>query len=322
MRLTCTRIRVRSRVPQSGCLFDATPDGRIVALDGDDVYGEDAVGTGSFSYVGALPNADMPASWPGAFLRVAPNGERIAVGNNGGSSWVNYEIGRVFDFPALTGSWYPINHFDAAWYDDTQLAITAGTFGSPSIVTMLDTTSSPARPVNPTVVNNIGGISGGIAFDQAGNLFTGNGYEGDGPSETGWVKVFDHTAWSAAVAGGPPVDFETAGHLVVDALSASSLGFDQHGHLHVGGGDFLGGDDDIDCIVLVHAWAVSDAAAGLGPVDPDNPALVRRIDPDQSTDDNFYTGASSIRRPGNSASVTQGCRILSSLMPPWKIPSL
>ena len=278
-------------LPQPNCVFDVLSDGRVIALYLADVYVEDAVGAGAFTLHGTLPDADMPApsdAWGAAFIRVSPDGSKIAVGNNGGAyPWDNFEVG-VFDLPALSGCWFAINHYDAEWYDDTHLAVTAGEFGSPGIVTALDTASGPMAPVNPTVIENIGAASGGITFDSVGNLYTGNAFQGDGPSETGWIKVFDNAAWTPALSGGPALDFEATGTLVVDILSAASLGFDAEGNLHVGGGDWYGGSDDIDCAALVRASAVRDAIAGLGPADPDDPTEVRRFDPDESVDDNFY----------------------------------
>ncbi len=279
-------------LPYADCVFDVLSDGRVIVLYLANVYVEDAVGTGAFTLRGTLSDADMPSSedgWGAAFIRVSPDGTKIAAGNNGGAyPWHNFEVG-VFDFPALSGGWFGINHYDAEWYDDTHLALTAGAFGSPSIVTVLDTTSSYTAPENPTVIENIGGSSGGVTFDSVENLYTGNAYKVDGPSETGEIKVFDNGAWTPALSGEQALDFETAGALVIDILSAASLGFDAEGNLHVGGGDWYGGTGDINCAALVRASAVSDAVAGLGPADPDDSTEVRRFDPDESVDDSFYT---------------------------------
>ncbi|MFQ5461835.1 MAG: hypothetical protein ACE5E5_04320 [Phycisphaerae bacterium] len=271
-------------LPAGATVFDFLPDGRMLYLSGDELFQESAPGSGTFSMLGTLANADFPSFGP-AFLRVAPDGASVAIGNNGGASFANYQVG-VFDLTTLQGAWYGASHFDAAWYDATHLALTAGTFGSPSFVTLLDTTSPPASPVNPTVIDNIGGASAGVAFDPSGDLYTGNGFTGAGPSQTGWVKVFANSAWTAAI-GGSPLDFEATGVLVVDVLSASSLGFDNEGNLFAGGGDFSD-PSQTDFVALLRSTAVAAAAAGGGAVDTGDPALVRKLDPDAANDANFF----------------------------------
>jgi len=271
-------------LPAGATVFDFLPDGRMLYLSGNQLFQESAPGSATFLLLGALADADFPSFGP-AFLRIAPDGATVAIGNNGGASFANYQVG-VFDLPTLQGAWYTASHFDAAWYDGTNLALTAGTFGSPSFVTLLDTASPPAAPVNPTVIDNIGGASAGVAFDTSGNLYTGNGFTGAGPSQTGWVKVFANTAWTAAI-GGAPLDFEATGTLVVDVLSASSLGFDSEGNLFAGGGDFSDANQT-DFAALIRFTAVQAAAAGGGAVDTADPTLVRKLDPDATSDANFF----------------------------------
>ena len=131
-------------LPASG-VFDVLGDGRLVTLVGANVYAESEVGSRSFSSLGMLPDADI-GSYGAAFLRVSPDGERIAVGNNGGALWDNYQVG-VFSATGLTGDWFDVNHYDAEWIDDTHLALSAGA-GSTSLVTALDTSRDP---LNPTI---------------------------------------------------------------------------------------------------------------------------------------------------------------------------
>ncbi|MBU0716652.1 MAG: hypothetical protein KJ749_00250 [Planctomycetes bacterium] len=278
-------------LPRANAIFDCLSDGRIVAIAGDDVYVESAVGSGTFTLLGTLPDADMPTSWPAAFIRVSRDGTKLAVGNNGGGyPWNNFEVG-IFAFPTLTGDWFSINHYDAEWYSNTRLAITAAGPGVTSIVTVLRTTSSPAGADNPTVIDNVGGYSAGITFDAAGNLYTGNAFRTNGPSDTGWVKVFGREMWTSALTHGLPLDFETTGILVVDVLSAAYLGFDVEGNLHVGGGDSTGGPDQQDFAALVRAFAVSRALAGEGAADPGNPTEVRSFDPDSAHDNYFVVNS-------------------------------
>ena len=150
------------------------------------VFRETAPGSRAFTNLGVLPGADVP-SFGVAFVRVSPDGSKIAVGNNGGASFGNFQVG-VFTIASLTGTWFSANHFDAAWIDNRFVAITAGSFGSPSFVTALDSSSpNPASPSNVTIVDDIGGASGGVALDGAGNLYAVNGFASGGPSSTGAV---------------------------------------------------------------------------------------------------------------------------------------
>lgn len=274
-------------LPVGASVFDVLNDGRLIVLVGADVYVETSADSHSFTQMGTLPSSDFP-SFGAAFIRVSPNGTKIAIGNNGGESFSNYQVG-IFDVNTLAGAWFIAGHFDGEWIDNTHLALTAGDYGSPSAVTVLDTSSpNPTSPVNITIVDNIGGASGGVAFDSAGNLYTGNGFQTSGPSGTGAVKAFTNAAWMAALGGGPPLDFESDGVLIVDVLSASPVAFDGNGNLIVGGGDFSS-DTDYDFVALVRASSVADALGGMGPTDPENPDEVWRLDPDKATDFNFFT---------------------------------
>jgi len=268
--------------------FDVLADGRLVTVVGTALHVETAVGARTFTPLGALPGASFPGGAFGgpAFVRVSPDGSRVAIGNNGGPSFVDFQVG-IFNLADLTGAWFGVPHFDAAWIDDQHLALTAGAFGSPSTVTALDTRSAPSSPTNPVVVANIGGASAGVAFDAAGRLYTGNGYATSGPSGTGAIKAFEPTAWTAALSGGAPVDFESVGTLVATLLSASPLVFDGEGNLLVGGGDFLGGLET-DYAALLRHTALAAALGGGGPANPADPTQVRRFDPDAGNPFNYY----------------------------------
>jgi hypothetical protein len=272
-------------LPAGAGPFDALGDGRLITLVGDELFAETGVGARSFGSIGRLEGGDFSDFGP-AFVEVSPDGTRVAIGNGGGAGFDHYQVG-VFDLRDLGGDWFDANHFSAAWFDDRSLALTAGVFGSPAFVTMLDVVSDPHDPTNPLLIDGVGGASGGIAFDQEGRLFTGNGFAIEGPSATGTLKAFDAKDWMAAWRGGDAVDFETSGSRIAELLSAGTLGFDGEGHLHVGGGDFDEGDFDYGA--LIRASAVADALGGRGPVDRDDPDRVRRFDPDGANDFNFYS---------------------------------
>ncbi len=273
-------------LPVGAAMFDVLPDGRIITLAGSNVYIETAPTSGTFSSTGTLSGADFP-SFGAAFLRVSPDGTRFAVGNNGGASFSNYKIG-VFNVGNLAGTWFTAAHYDAAWIDNQRLAITAGDFGSPAFVTVLDTSSpNPSSPDNRTIISGIGGASGGVAFDMSGNLFTGNGFAGDGPSGTGAIRAFSSSLWETAYANSTPLNFETQGLLIVDVLSASPLEFDGEGNLLAGGGDFSQ-SGETDYVAVVRASAIAASLAGQGAVNTSDPAKVRKLDPDAGNDFNYF----------------------------------
>ncbi|MFQ5492136.1 MAG: hypothetical protein ACE5GE_15575 [Phycisphaerae bacterium] len=275
-------------LPGGASVFNVLTDGRVIALSGADIYVESAPGSRSFNVQGALAGMDVPG-FGSSFLSVSPDGSKFAVGNGGGATFGNFQVG-VFDTATLTGDWFSASHFDAAWLDGSRLAVTAGSFGSPARVTLLDTTSAdPANPINPSIIDNIGGSSAGITFDAAGNLYTGNGFDLDGAvgSNTGDLKIFDAATLASAIGGGGVLDFETQGAFLGRLLSASSLGFDDEGNLFVGGGDLFGSGDG-DYAGLVRSGAVAGVLSGGGPVDVLDPNQVRRFDPDGVSAQNFY----------------------------------
>lgn len=262
---------------------DALPDGRIVAVTGNSVYLETARGSGAFNVVAVFDPSETGGASDPAFVRISPDGSRIAVGIGFGkpvaivpmSSLGTPGLPRMLS-PALA-DYYHIAHFDGAWADSSHMALTYGNFGSPSAVSLLDLSSLPASPLNPTIISGIGGASAGIAFDAAGRLFTGNGYDlGPGGSTTGTIRAFSRSVWDVNIPRSP-VDFETTGTLIGDVLSASPLLFDGEGNLIVGGGDF--GDFDVGYVGVAKAAAVAAALAGLGPINSADPGSLKRLTP-------------------------------------------
>lgn len=264
--------------------FTAAPDGRIVAMVADEVHLETAVGSGSFVLYGVLPAADIPF-FGTAFISFSPDGTKLAVGNNGGASFGDFRVG-VFDFASLTGTWFSANHFLGVWLNNTQLALAASDFTNGASVTLLDTTSAdPLNPINPVLIDQIGGASGGIVFDAEGRLFTGNGFASIGPSDSGTIKAFTQANWLSAITSSLPINFETEGTFIIDLLGASPIGFDNEGNLFTGGGSAA---PEVDAVGVVRASAVTNAVMGGGSIDPNDSNLVRRLDPIQLNDTNFF----------------------------------
>ena len=122
-------------LPGGGGVFDFLNDGRMIVLAVDEVYIETAIRSREFEFLGTLADAEIP-SFGAAFLRVSPDGQRVAVGNNGfgaGAAVGLFELIAKGGVVAVT--WYEVQHFEAAWYDDDILLLTAG-FGE-TVVTAL-----------------------------------------------------------------------------------------------------------------------------------------------------------------------------------------
>lgn len=243
------------------------PDGRLLAVTGERVYVESDVGTGVWCVAGLLPATAEPT-----FVAVSPSGARIAVGMNPGLVVFEREwLASCGGAPVALGSVgvvFSVEHYDGAWIDEDRLALSAP--GGEVLEALLGTGGGVSTRV---IVANIGGASGGVGVDAAGNLYTGNGFDfAPGGSETGWVKAFAPALWASAAA-----DFESEGVLVCDVLSAVGLRFDGEGNLLVGGGDFVSGDTGY--VGVVSALAISDALSGGGPANSADPADVRRLMP-------------------------------------------
>lgn len=242
-------------------VHDVLGDGRIITLLNTpvdaEVYLETSVSSRAFTLHGTLSGA--PSSFNVTFIRVSPDGTNFAVGT--------FDQVGVCPINSLACTWFVAGHFDGEWYDNTHLLLTQSIGNS---VTVLDTASpDPGNPVNPSIIENTDDFGAGVVLDDDGNLFVGAAVFGPGGFE-GPVRFFENATWTAALKNGPPLDF-TDGTLIVDIPTGVSLGFDQEGNLHVGGGGgFVG---------LVRRSAVLGAQQGMGPADPDNPSQVRRFNP-------------------------------------------
>src|SRR6185503_10762075 len=169
---------------------------------------------------------------------------------------------------------YPMTDFSGEWIDNRYLAVANSASGS--TVQVLDTATSSVT----TVINNIGGASGGVAFDAAGNMYTGNAFDfAAGGSDVGWIKAFSSAAWHNALNTNAPINFETSGTPVADLLTAFPIGFDTTGNMFVGGGDLFGTSGDFGYAALVDASAVASALASpqaTPPITPTSSASILR----------------------------------------------
>lgn len=289
--------------------YDVLADGRVVAVTGNSVLVESGVNTNAYDVVATFDATATGGSVDPSFVRVSPDGSRIAVGGGFGKPVAIFDTGTLGTPGSPTTltrtenggntKYFAVGHFDAEWADGDHLAITGGDFGSDAFVTLLDATSSPATPDNFLILNHIDGASGGITFDAAGRLYTGNGFDNSpgaaGTSVTGTIRAFDAADWQAAI-GGTPLDFESDGTFVAEILSANSLGFDAEGDLFVGGGDFgtTGEPFDAGYMALIDDAALADALSGVDPITPGDASELRMFDPEGSGLTSFIPNANPV----------------------------
>lgn len=249
-----------------GVAGDALADGRLIAATGQSVYVETSPGSGLWCVAGSLPIATEPT-----FVAVSPSGSRVAIGMNPAIVVVEVsDLGACGGIVPALGSMgvaFDLSHYDGVWIDENRLALsTLGEVVEASL-------TSDGGIVVRTLVTNVGGASGGVGVDASGTLFTGNGFDlVAGGSETGWIKAFAPSLWSAG-----PADFEVDGVLVADVLSAVGLRFDAEGNLFVGGGDF--GTGDTGYVGVIRGSALQSTLAGHGPVNTSDPASMKRLRP-------------------------------------------
>lgn len=297
---------------------------RLLAATGRTVFLQKTFGASTWLPVAVLDDSD-PAMDP-AFLVLAPDGEKVALGT--GLSKPLYvfaaSLMSVASPVVLTTSpnarRYDLAYYSAAFRDDRYLFVNAGgeTLGT-SYVTVIDTESSSPSAV--PILANIPGASAGIAFDAAGDLVTGIGWDAD-DTRTGEIAIFDAAAVTAAIASGTSLDYDQSEHvLATGILSADSLGFDGAGNLYVGGGDVFGMSGHYGYADIIDANVVTRVLAGGAPADPNDPNDVARIAPDPCANDDwtgvtFVPGVDMLIVSANLASVPPSCETVDWSMGP------
>lgn len=288
---------------------------RLLAATGRTVSLQKTFGASDWLPVAVLDSSD-PNMDP-AFLSVTPDGTKIALGSGlskplyvFSSSLLSVETPVVL-MTSPGARRYDLSYYSGAFRDDRYLFVNVGgeVLGQ-SDVLVIDTASPRSYAV--PIISNIPGASAGIAFDAAGDLVTGIGWDAD-DSRTGEVAIFGAAALEHALESGASLDYDTAERVVAkNLLSADSLGFDAEGDLYVGGGDVFGSSGHYGYADVVTASVVSRVLAGGAPADPSVPGDITEIDPDPCKNDDwtgvtFVPGVDMLIVSANLASVPPSC---------------
>lgn len=210
-------------LPSSGSAFDVGSDGRAwVVTEAGGIVRQTAVNGSAFAPVGSLPGG-LVHSFGAGFIRVSPDGARLAIGDNGtvNQMWI-VPAGSLSTGGPTTPQTVSVPNFDAAWTDNATLYVNGSpSFGSPPSLYRVNVTGNTVA----AAVTNIGDGSGGVA-SRAGRVFTAIGYDVGGVLD-GQVRSFDLPTLNVA---GSSVVFST-GLLATQATTGNSLAFDTAGNL-------------------------------------------------------------------------------------------
>lgn len=262
----------------------------LVAMD-QTLYLQKNHGASAFIPVGTTQGVMDPA-----FVRISPDGTKIALGLGFAqdllvipTSALDTTNPPVLDTaPGVQA--YPINYQEGEWLGNDLLVLTGGLWscgqGIPCIsgIGAIDT-SVPNDP-GGALIQNIPGASGAIGIDPFGNLVTGLGFAP--PGQTGEIRYFSSAQVFNALGTGTPLDYGVDGALLAsNVLSASSLGFDAEGNVHIGGGDAFGGGAGTETgyAAVIEASVVARVAGGGAPVDEGNGSEYKELAPDSCEDD-------------------------------------
>ncbi len=263
---------------------------RLLTATGRTVYLQQTFGQSHWLPVAVLADTD-PYMDP-SFLALSADGETIALGVGLGkplyifaASALSVTAPDVLTTDPNAKRYVDLSYYSAAFRGNRYLFVDAGGAGlGESYVYAIDT-QAPVETTLP-IIDDIPGASSGIAFDSAGDLVTGIGWDAD-DSRTGEIKIFDSASIDAALAG-DPIEYEGAGAvLATGILSADSLGFDSSGNLDVGGGDVFGTSGHYGYAQVISSGVVTRVLAGGPPADSSDPNDVTTIEPDPCHNDDW-----------------------------------
>jgi len=228
------------------CMFDTLPDGRLVIANGLSIYLETTYQSGVFNVA-----ATIPISSDASFLKVSPDGTKIAFGIGYGSPLIVFDVSlldpsdplQLFtadgegNYTPISGvSLFNVEHYDAVWWDDVHLLINTEAGGwDNSIIGALNVSTGNGL----SIITGFPGASGGVCLDNYNNLITGIGKNFSEDVYTGNIYAYPASTIQAIIDGGSSISYSD-GTFLCKTLSAGHMIVDQNNCLFVGGGDFVG----------------------------------------------------------------------------------
>lgn len=251
--------------PLAADAWDILPDGRVITLKGLTLSAQTLPNSGTFAPIGSLAAATV-SSFGASFLRVSPDGSRLAIGDNnfGSGARVHFVSSAALNTSAASPTTSVLlGNYDAVWSGPAELLVTG--FGSSSQLARVDADALTTR----TLITNIGDGSGGVAL-LGSQVFTAIGFDAGGIT-TGRIRSFDLPSLIAAVT---PANFAT-GSPVATILSGASLGFDRFGNLLGGGADYSNFPATIGYASVIDFASPGQPRLDLFPAGADRPYSVR-----------------------------------------------
>ena len=262
--------------------------GRFIAATGSTVFLQKNFGADLWLPIANIGTDRMDP----CFIKISPSGAKIALGTGSGKPIHVFDsslfsLASPPDLTQTTGvTHYDAYYFDGAWRDERYLFLNGGT-DSGSQVFAIDTDDASGTPI-PIIPDITNGASGGIAFDAAGDLVTGIGYDfvdTSSTGRTGEVKIWPAASVATALAGTSQLSYATGTIVTEAALSAYPMGFDPSGDLYVGGGDAFGGTGNYGYALVVSSAVVQRVLAGGAPAGVSSSSDLQKIQPDPCHND-------------------------------------
>ena len=262
--------------------------GRGIAVNNQTVYIQKNYGSDVW-----VPVATTSTVMDPAFVHISPSGDKIALGKGMGQDLLIFspDILSESSPPVLDTdpnvTVIPINHYDAEWLDDQYIVVNGGLWPGPpygSGISWVDTDAVTGA----ALITDIPGASADVTFDSDGNLITGIGYN---ETRTGELKLWTADDILSAISGGPyQYDGTEAKILAQAVLSGATMGVDNEGNLHVGGGKYVEQDfSELGFAALIHHDVMIRVADNDGSptymLDETNVDEYKELAPDECKDD-------------------------------------
>jgi hypothetical protein len=164
-------------------------DGLVLAAQNKTIYLQNAHASSGF-----VPVATVTQVMDPAFVRISPNGARVALGLGFGQHVLVFPTSllsaasppNLATSPAVAH--FAVNHSDAEWLDDTRLLVNGGSFPGPPFTSGLSVINTLVPGSTGTFLISIPGGSGAIAVDHGGTGATAPASSRSGGARTSTLR--------------------------------------------------------------------------------------------------------------------------------------